>query len=118
VKYSNTIKSIDDQETCSNTSTELVNNTADIINNDNNFMNISSNNNSETEDIIKKFLKEANKDMMANPQIKTALETFIRNYRKARNISTGKLLNYLYQYTNNTRVYSKTRIPVQAASAQ
>ncbi|CAG8746978.1 3906_t:CDS:2, partial [Gigaspora rosea] len=95
VEYSNEIKDVDYQETCSNTSNELVNNMADIINN-NNFTN-NSNNNSETEDIIEIFIKEANEDMMANPQIKTALETFIRNYKKASNISTGKLLNYLYQ---------------------
>ncbi|CAG8835284.1 10176_t:CDS:1, partial [Racocetra persica] len=74
-----------------------------------------SKNNPEDEGIIEIFIKEANEDM-ANPQIKTALETFIRNYRKARNISTGNLLNFLYQ--NNKRIRSRKQIPVQAASLQ
>ncbi|RIB03384.1 hypothetical protein C2G38_2225232 [Gigaspora rosea] len=85
VEYSNEIKDVDYQETCSNTSNELIDNMADIINNDN-FQNNSSNNNLETEDIIEIFIKEANEDMMANSQIKTALETLIRNYKKACNI--------------------------------
>ncbi|CAG8733653.1 7169_t:CDS:2, partial [Racocetra fulgida] len=77
---SNLNDDIDNQETISNSSTnidnqEMISNLSDDINNQETISNL-------TENIIEIFIKEANEDIMANPQIKTALETFIQNYRK------------------------------------
>ncbi|CAG8568911.1 9878_t:CDS:2, partial [Cetraspora pellucida] len=110
---SNSSNDIDDQEKIPNSSNEMINDTETI---NNKSMNYSSKNNPEAEDIIKIFIKEANEDIILNSQIKTALETFIQNYRKARNISTGNLLNFLYQ--NNKQIRSRKQIPVRAASFQ